>query len=158
MTMPSVRAQTGTQPAAAPDSASGEGVHRTDFSRCSPAPNFPTSLLGREDGTCRARGACRAWSDLGERAAVIVLSQDNDTEGDNNAKTDQPDHGRIIVITPLSLLHSRRCARRQSRISRHCGQWPNHHCGANQQRNKCFSHPLLPFLGSFITAFYHREK
>ena len=158
--MPSLRAQIVTQPAAAPDSAAGEGAHRTDFSRCSPAPKSPTSLLRREDnGTCRARGACRAWSsDLGQRAAVIVLSQNNDAEGDNNAKTDQPDHRRVIVITPLSLLHSRRCARRQSRISRHCGQWPNHHCGANQQRNKCFSHPLLPFLGSFIAAFYHREK
>ena len=48
---------------------------------------------------------------------MIVLGQNNDTERDNNAKTDQPDHRRIIVITPLSLLHSRRCTGRQHPVS-----------------------------------------
>jgi hypothetical protein len=80
---------------------------------------------------------------------VIVLGQDDNAERDNNAKADQPNHRRIIVVTPLSLLHTRRCTGRESRVSRHRGQWSNHHRGANQQRNKRFSHPQLPFFGLF---------
>jgi hypothetical protein len=65
---------------------------------------------------------------------VIVLGEDQDSEPNDDAKSDDPKNRRIVIVAALGLLYPRRGTWSQrAGVSRNRRQRANHHRVANQQ-------------------------